>query len=103
MSYRYGQVTSMFELLDNIVEVAQGDSWEIKRSYNLMYEGASRLGGVIMRGIGDGNDNLYIHIGINPDDITEFIIDASAGVDTNLEIWEQPGSIHQWNKIEDDE
>lgn len=103
MSYRYGQVTSMFELLDNIVEVAQGDSWEIKRSYNLMYGGASRLGGVIMRGIGDGNDNLYIHIGINPDDITEFIIDASAGVDTNLEIWEQPGSIHQWNKIEDDE
>lgn len=102
MSYRYGQVTSMFELLDNIVEVAQRDSWEIKHSYNLMYGGASRLGGVIMRGIGDGNDNLYIHIGINPDDITEFIIDASAGVDTNLEIWEQPGSIHQWNKIEDD-
>lgn len=102
MSYRYGQVTSMFELLDNIVEVAQGDSWEIKRSYNLMYEGASRLGGVIMRGIGDGNDNLYIHIGINPANFTEFIIDSSAGLDNELEIWEQPGSIHQWNKVDDD-
>lgn len=102
MSYRYGQVTSMFELLDNIVEVAQGDSWEIKRSYNLTYNGASRIGGVILRGVGDGNDNLYIHIGINPANFKEFIVDSSAGLDSELEIWEQPGSIHQWNKVDDD-
>lgn len=102
MSYRYGQVTSMFELLDNIIDVAQSDSWEIKRSYNLTYNGTSRVGGVILRGIGDGNDNLYIHIGINPVNFKEFIIDSSAGLDSELEIWEQPGSIHQWNKVDDD-
>ena len=102
MSYRYGQVTSMFELLDNIIDVAQNDSWEIKRSYNLTYNGTSRVGGVLLRGIGDGNDNLYIHIGINPVNFKEFIIDSSAGLDNELEIWEQPGSIHQWNKVDDD-
>lgn len=102
MSYRYGQVTSMFELLDNIIDVAQSDSWEIKRSYNLNYNGTSRVGGVILRGVGDGNDNLYIHIGINPVNFKEFIIDSSAGLDSELEIWEQPGSIHQWNKVDDD-
>ena len=102
MSYRYGQVTSMFELLDNIIDVAQSDSWEIKRSYNLNYNGTSRVGGVILRGVGDGNDNLYVHIGINPVNFKEFIIDSSAGLDSELEIWEQPGSIHQWNKVDDD-
>ena len=102
MSYRYGQVTSMFELLDNIIDVAQNDSWEIKRSYNLTYNGASRIGGVILRGVGDGNDNLYVHIGINPANFKEFIVDSSAGLDSELEIWEQPGSIHQWNKVDDD-
>lgn len=102
MSYRYGQVTSMFELLDNIIDVAQNDSWEIKRSYNLTYNGTSRVGGVLLRGIGDGNDNLYIHIGINPVNFKEFIVDSSAGLDNELEIWEQPGSIHQWNKVDDD-
>ena len=102
MSYRYGQVTSMFELLDNIIDVAQNDSWEIKRSYNLTYNGASRVGGVILRGVGDGNDNLYVHIGINPANFKEFIVDSSAGLDSELEIWEQPGSIHQWNKVDDD-
>lgn len=103
MSYRYGQVTSMFELLDNIIDVAQNDSWEIKHSYNLTYNGASRVGGVILRGVGDGNDNLYVHIGINPENFREFIVDASAGLDSELEIWEQPGSIHQWNKVDDNE
>lgn len=102
MSYRYGQVTSMFELLDNIIDVAQNDSWEIKRSYNLTYNGTSRVGGVILRGVGDGNDNLYVHIGINPANFKEFIVDSSAGLDSELEIWEQPGSIHQWNKVDDD-
>lgn len=102
MSYRYGQVTSMFELLDNIIDVAQSDSWEIKRSYNLNYNGTSRVGGVILRGVGDGNDNLYVHIGINPVNFKEFMIDSSAGLDSELEIWEQPGSIHQWNKVDDD-
>lgn len=102
MSYRYGQVTSMFELLDNIIDVAQSDSWEIKRSYNLTYNGTSRVGGVILRGVGDGNDNLYVHIGINPANFKEFIVDSSAGLDSELEIWEQPGSIHQWNKVDDD-
>ena len=102
MSYRYGQVTSMFELLDNIIDVAQNDSWEIKRSYNLNYNGTNRVGGVILRGVGDGNDNLYVHIGINPANFKEFIIDSSAGLDNELEIWEQPGSIHQWNKVDDD-
>ena len=92
----------MFDLLDNIVDVVQHDSWEIRRSYNLMYGGVSRIGGVLLRGIGDGNDNLYIHIGINPVNFKEFIIDSSAGLDSELEIWEQPGSIHQWNKVDDD-
>lgn len=92
----------MFELLDNIIDVAQNDSWEIKRSYNLTYNGTSRVGGVLLRGVGDGNDNLYIHIGINPVNFKEFIVDSSAGLDNELEIWEQPGSIHQWNKVDDD-
>lgn len=103
MSYKYGQASSMFELLDNIVETAALDGWTNIRSYNLTYNSVSRLGGVLLKGTGDGNDAIYIEIGVNPDDFTEFIIDSAAGADANLEIWEQPGSIQQWNKIEDDE
>ena len=43
MSYRYGQVTNMFDLLDNIVDVAKLDSWKVVRSYNLTYNKVNRL------------------------------------------------------------
>ena len=103
MAYKYGQCSSMFELLDAIVETASKDSWSVIRSYNLTYNSVSRQGGVLLKGVGDGNDAIYIEICINPNDVTEFIIDASAGSDVNLEIWEQPGSIQQWVKVEDNE
>lgn len=103
MSYKYGQVSSMFDLLDNIIETAALDGWTNIRSYNLTYNSVSRLGGVILKSTGDGNDAIYIEIGINPVNFTEFILDSSVGEDTNLQIWEQPGSIQQWNKVEDDE
>lgn len=103
MAYKYGQCSSMFELLDAIVETASKDSWSVIRSYKLTYNSVSRQGGVLLKGVGDGNDAIYIEICVNPNDVTEFIIDASAGSDVNLEIWEQPGSIQQWVKVEDNE
>lgn len=90
----------MFELLDAIVDTSAKDSWSVVHSYNLTYNGVDRLGGVVLKGVGDGNDAIYMSIGINPHNITEFILDASAGYDANLELWEQPGSIRQWVKLE---
>lgn len=103
MAYQYGQVSNMFDLLDTIITVSAKDSWSVLRSYNLTYNNVSRVGGVLLKGTGDGNDSIYMEIGINPTDFTMFIIDSSAGSDVNLELWEQPGSIQQVNKVEDDE
>ena len=90
MSYKFGQVSSMFDLLDNIVSTMTSDGWSTVRSYNLTHNSVSRVGGVLMKGKGDGNDSIYVEIGINPANFKEFILDSSAGADTNLEIWEQP-------------
>ena len=39
---------------------------------------------------------------INPDDFNVMILDTPAGYDEHLAYWEQPGGLHQWNKIDED-
>ena len=50
MPYKFGQVSSMFDLLDNIVSTMTSDGWSTVRSYNLTYNSVSRVGGIIVTG-----------------------------------------------------
>ena len=102
MGYVYGQSTNLCTLLENIATACTDEGWIIVEQSDIMYEGVSRLGHVLFRADGDGNDNIYISLTINPEDFNVLILDGPAGYDANLKFWEQPGSLHQWNKIDED-
>lgn len=97
MSYYVGEASTAYDLLDAIHNAAVGEGWVTISSLQHTYNGASRLYFVEYEAHGDGNDIIYMQFRI-PNDSTGSIIllDSSAGYDSKLFYWEQPGSIQQW-------
>lgn len=102
MAYTYGQATNLCALMEDIITCCTTEGWNILDQSNVTYEGESRIGQVLFQADGDGNDNIYILLKINPLDFNTMILDAPAGYDVHLKYWEQPGGLHQWNKIDED-
>lgn len=103
MAYVTGIADNLYDLLDVIVDTAATEQWTVVASGNATYEDVTRRNSVILHGVGDGNDNIYVNFTIDPEESRQMIIDMSAGYDSNLYYWEQPGSIMQWNKTYEDE
>lgn len=102
MSYRTGTADNLYDLLDVIVDTAALDGWTIVETSNATFNGVTRRNSVVLHGIGDGNDNIYVNMIVDPDEPRQMILDMSAGYDSDLYYWEQPGSIQQWNKTYED-
>lgn len=101
MAYLYGQATNLCALLEDVITCCTTAGWHIVTQSNVTYEGVSRVGQVLFKADGDGNDNIYTLLTINPEDFNVMILDAPAGYDSHLKFWEQPGGLHQWNKIDE--
>lgn len=102
MGYLHGQATNLCSLLDDIIALCTNEGWEIVLQEDVIYEEETRVGTVLLKAKGDGNDNIYSLLRINPDDFNVMILDTPAGYDEHLAYWEQPGGLHQWNKIDED-
>lgn len=102
MSYRTGIADNLYDLLDVIVDTAALDGWTVVETSNATFNGVVRRNSVVLHGIGDGNDNIYANMIVDPDEPRQMILDMSAGYDSDLYYWEQPGSIQQWNKTYED-
>lgn len=102
MPYTTGEATSVYDILEAIDDfVVTQAGWVKLDSKNQIYRDEERIGNVIWRASGDGNDKIYINIRIPADGSGNIMmLDSYAGYDDKLFYWEQPGSLQQWLKSE---
>lgn len=98
MAYVIGQGNNIQDLFTAIEKILTDNSWQeivISKNEKNINDSA------VFVGKGSGNDKIYIYFGChNKND--RLILESMVGYDSNLGIFEQPGSIQQWLKAEGD-
>lgn len=96
--FRVKKGVTIYDILREIESLLTDMGWTVKKKDT----DGSNITYIIFEGIGDGGDKIYLQFKADTETNTSIIIDSSVGYDTHLEHWEQPGSIQQWNKLEED-
>ena len=108
MAYAIGEAATIFDLIEAMDNLLQSVNWVREEVRYTTYNGTPRINYCYWRGIGDGNDNIYLQAWI-PEmrgghvNYSDMIFDSSAGYDNKLYWWEQPGSLQQWHKKYEDD
>lgn len=104
MSYVSGIASSIFDIIEEMDSLLQGIGWTREQRETAVWNGQTRTSYCLWRGVGDGNDKIYLQARIYDNGNAHvkqgqtMCIDSMTGFDINLEYFEQPGSIQQWLK-----
>lgn len=90
-SYWMGECTSSYDIIEHVDTLLQSIGWSLLDSETSIYDLNTRTSRCIWRGIGDGNDNVYIQMRCSNENTIE--LDSMVGYDSKLLFYEQPGSI----------
>lgn len=99
MPYTSGECKGCAELFSILDTFLQKNGWSsvyhATNSNNINYVS-------IWCSEGDGHDKIYVQGRLDTRDNASIVLDGVAGFDKTLEFWEQPGSIQQWNKCDNE-
>lgn len=95
---QYPGCVTVFDIIEAMDDLLVGVGWTQCQRDTIIYEGSTRTRHVIWEGVGDGTDRIYIQARVPDDNNTDLYLDSMVGFDSDLEWWEQPGSIQQWLK-----
>jgi len=98
MSYVSGMASSIYDVIEEVDTLLQSVGWTREERKTSMWNGQTRTSYCLWRGIGDGNDRIYLQARIPENQAQKMFLDSMTGLDPYLEYFEQPGSIQQWNK-----
>lgn len=96
--YKTGEGKDIYDIIEGMNKILTDVGWV--QHYKIM-SADNRLDHCIWEGSGDGTDKIYIQARVRNGERGLLYLDAMAGVDESLHVWEQPGSIQQWVKIAD--
>lgn len=98
MPYVNGEASTIYDVIDSLDSLLLSIGWV---QHDIEYT-SGRLSQCIWEGTGDGNDKVYIQAKVDASTEKRIALDGCAGYDEHLMYWEQPGSIQQWLKAEED-
>lgn len=98
MAYVMGTASSIYDIIEEMDTLLQNIGWTREDRGTSLWNGQVRTSYCLWRGIGDGNDKIYLQAKIPIAQGQNMLLDSMVGLDTNLEYFEQPGSIQQWMK-----
>lgn len=102
MAYTSGIGATIYDIIEAMDTLLQSVGWVRQDMKTSVYNGVSRTSYCIWMGTGDGNDKIYIQARIPEGNGQDMYLDSMAGFDEHLYFYEQPGSIQQWLKSEED-
>ena len=101
MAYTSGEASTLYDVFEALDTLLLGIGW-VQHDTKYTTGSTPRLCQCIWEGKGDGSDRIYIQGKMDDKTFKRIAFDGCAGYDEHLEFWEQPGSIQQWLKVEED-
>lgn len=98
MSYVSGMAASIYDIIEEMDTLLQNVGWTREQRETSTWNGQTRTSYCLWKGIGDGNDKIYLQARIPTGQAQDMFLDSMTGLDPYLEYFEQPGSIQQWLK-----
>lgn len=94
--YTSGMGNNIADLYKAIQASMVSVGWQV---HSLSVDSLGDTDSAIFEGVGDGTDKIYLYMSYH-DTNDRLSLDSSAGHDTHLGAFEQPGSIQQWLKAD---
>lgn len=93
-AYWMGEVTTSYDIVEHAQTLLNNIGWTTLDSSTTTYSGNIRVSYIVVRGQGDGNDNIYLQL--RAKDVSNVLLDSMVGFDNKLYWYEQPGSIQHY-------
>ena len=101
MAYTSGEASTLYDVFEALDTLLLSIGW-VQHDTKYTTGSTHRLCQCIWEGKGDGSDRIYVQGRMDDATFKRIAFDGCAGYDEHLEFWEQPGSIQQWLKVEED-